>query len=197
MLEQFPGREVSIHAPAKGRHLLGGNTGMVHEFQSTPPRRGDPGQGQRGHRRERFNPRPREGATPWPISRLRWASCFNPRPREGATHGHAGRQHPDMVSIHAPAKGRLSGSDKLLAVPLFQSTPPRRGDCDLQHPWWHRDVSIHAPAKGRRNHNGGHADRGGFNPRPREGATDGAVSRVRYASVSIHAPAKGRRLHRR
>ena len=55
---------VSIHAPAKGR-------------RDARERRSD--------RVERFNPRPREGATARPARRVTRQASFNPRPREGAT----------------------------------------------------------------------------------------------------------------
>ena len=105
------------------------------------------------------------------------AACcasFNPRPREGATLEHDPGGDHLIVSIHAPAKGRLR---------LGRLSPePER-------------VSIHAPAKGRRRHPGGTFGRvvtfqstpprrgdvpppgsrgtlrSSFNPRPREGAT--------------------------
>ena len=183
-------------------------------FQSTPPRRGDCRARRGPHRRRRFNPRPREGATSQPRHAIEL----------------------DSVSIHAPAKGRRVGDWHRRS--RFQSTPPRRGDgTDLQR---RCDVSIHAPAKGRqpsmrpyrpwrtrfnpRPREGATARPGrswrsqsdGFNPRPREGATSDArrtiVALAEFqstpprrgdrarcrdgrscSSVSIHAPAKGRR----
>jgi len=76
------------------------------------------------------------------------------------------------VSIHAPAKGRLTHCDS-------ESSP--------------LSVSIHAPAKGRPTTAClSLTSLSSFNPRPREGAT-GCRHRAQHgAQVSIHAPAKGR-----
>ena len=60
-----------------------------------------------------FNPRPREGATGAVPGTGQPGSLggFNPRPREGATTADAGDTASSApVSIHAPVKGRLSGS---------------------------------------------------------------------------------------
>ena len=53
---------------------------------------------------------------------------FNPRPREGATRQLVFPAQPEMVSIHAPVKGR----------------PHTTGGI-----WMVSPVSIHAPVKGR------------------------------------------------
>ncbi len=187
--------EVSIHAPAKGRLRPVGLGHGRGRFQSTPPRRGDRTAPSCTVAPSGFNPRPREGATSHTMSRVNLAGGFNPRPREGAT-----------------AEGDLHAK----LNELFQSTPPRRGDLPRRPGAVRGLVSIHAPAKGRRLalHSG--RDLGGFNPRPREGATfpgglerpqprcfnprprEGATHRgahpPRPAWVSIHAPAKGRQL---
>ena len=101
---------------------------------------------------------------------------------------------PVGVSIHAPAKGATAGFGHPRSTAVkFQSTPPRRG---RRH---RRDVkvdgkvvSIHAPAKGATQLSRiCWRYRKRFNPRPREGATDGAKSDRRPVGVSIHAPAKG------
>ena len=163
--------EVSIHAPAKGRLDRAAHDLRSTGFQSTPPRRGDEYCTDPCFRVERgFNPRPREGATSG-CDEIRSSQGFNPRPREGATRPTRRRYARDLVSIHAPAKGRPSNGVTPLRRLRFQSTPPRRGDStDYTASTW-RAVSIHAPAKGRL----GDARRSSA-----------------MASVSIHAPAKGR-----
>ena len=185
-------------------------------FQSTPPRRGDGNYTSQGYGGSGFNPRPREGAThdstsggtvlgsfnprpregatdppfrPLPGSmfqstpprrgdlshrtRPQASRGFNPRPREGATRRSRALPTAEKVSIHAPAKGRRSPLWWRVTSLRFQSTPPRRGDY---------------AASGA----GGGCGRG-FNPRPREGATEPARFAPFRAAVSIHAPAKGRR----
>ena len=167
-----PASSVSIRAPARGRPLRAREHADTQEFQSAPPRGGD------------FCP------TVW-LSR---SGCFNPRPREGATRGTGGGYWNVVVSIRAPARGR---------------PPVMRQSCEVQQ------VSIRAPARGRRANLAdgtsawvfqsapprggdmcGRAMRPGpdsFNPRPREGATDGERVNLRVADVSIRAPARGRR----
>ena len=55
----------------------------------------------------------------------------------------------DVVSIHAPARGRpgfcLSGGKYI----KFQFTPPRGGDKIMEDEAKRESVSIHAPARGR------------------------------------------------
>ena len=53
-------------------------------------------------------------------------------------------------------------------------------------------VSIHAPVKGRLCAGCSCAAWGGFNPRPREGATNEDLGKYMTQDVSIHAPVKGR-----
>ena len=188
-------------------------------FRSTPPRRGDSSSRATRTSSRSFDPRPREGATSdegslnpsflfrsTPPRRgdtqvmplLSEIHGFDPRPREGATAAIGVGGRSCIVSIHAPAKGRLrhrllgnsslrvsihapaKGRQGWIGRPpekmTFRSTPPRRGD---HRPHFRGDlakVSIHAPAKGRLQRRG----------EPR-GIKD----------VSIHAPAKGRRQRRR
>ncbi len=99
-------RNVSIHAPAKGRTASSTTSGATAAFQSTPPRRGE------GGRDQAVSPHGR----------------FNPRPREGANFGVAVAVLGVLVSIHAPAKGRRFSSATLSVLTRFQSTPPRRGE---------------------------------------------------------------------
>jgi len=75
------------------------------------------------------------------------------------------------VSIHAPAKGRLSNFVMLIMNLMFQSTPLQRGDSVPYMLSNNSNVSIHAPAKGR--------------------PENSQKSHI-YKVVSIHAPAKGR-----
>ena len=49
---------------------------------------------------------------------------FNPRPREGATLATRGDQNSIDVSIHAPVRGRLPIDEEFLNQTMFQSTPP-------------------------------------------------------------------------
>ncbi len=83
-------------------------------FQSTPPRRGDRQTNVVSPRKSSFNPRPREGAT-------LWGGELNPR---------------YVVSIHAPAKGRLYSPVASNPCFSFQSTPPRRGDSAIPTGCW-------------------------------------------------------------
>ena len=195
---------------------------MPTRFQSTPPRRGDrnaisatsrlarvsihaPAKGRptaaavRLAHRQRFNPRPREGATTCRRSRRAGRDRFQstpPRrgrrrrgsaatsttsvsihaPAQGATSRHRVLARSiSSVSIHAPAKGAtVAGQVPSLDRPeQFQSTPPRRGDVRAcRGDRLPHAVSIHAPAKG---------------------ATSLiAVDLVMPYAVSIHAPARGR-----
>ncbi len=142
---------VSIHAPAQGATLETGAFNCLHEFQSTPPRRGRhnptlvfPYYG-RG-----FNPRPRAGGDEVVSYSFNVPSRFNPRPRaggDGVDGGHRaggefqstpprrGRlvwdeyvRQTNLVSIHAPAQGATAGLLVFLTLKRsFQSTPPRRG----------------------------------------------------------------------
>jgi len=77
--------KVSIHAPARGRHPFRSVKSWALVFQSTPPRGGDQGRMRTGRMRLGFNPRPRAGATD--------------KGREQVAQW--------LVSIHAPARGRL------------------------------------------------------------------------------------------
>ena len=75
----------------------------------------------------RFNPRPRE-------RRLPRAAFFRPlavsihAPAKGRLTPRRPRSWPFGVSIHAPAKGRPRNNRPQRSLKMFQSTPPRRGD---------------------------------------------------------------------
>ena len=120
---------ISIHAPAKGATYILPPELPSSRFQSTLPRR---------ERRSsnisavkwscHFNPRSREGSDEG------WNQCideitgdFNPRSREGSDFNIQAAEFPEMISIHAPAKG---------------ATTYDFGDITYNR------ISIHAPAKG-------------------------------------------------
>ena len=163
--------QVSIHAPAKGRHGgIDGDRSARWSFNPRP-REGATGLARcAGSARLSFNPRPREGATQAADDSRRRATSFNPRPREGATRRRDAAMAEPRVSIHAPAKGRPV-ADRTFVFDV---------------------VSIHAPAKGRPESCWATRPSISFNPRPREGATPPAGRADPLRSVSIHAPAKGR-----
>ena len=163
---------VSIHAPARGRPSAEpAEPPRPARFRSTPPRGGDSRSRACGGSRRSFDPRPREGAT-WHLDahgaigefrstpprggdpRRGSPGCgsarFDPRPREGATTGHSVADRKAIVSIHAPARGRLAAADARPWRRMFRSTPPRGGDANIPSRW---------------------STTFGFDPRPREGAT--------------------------
>ncbi len=163
---------VSIHAPARGRPGRALMQKLPAGFQSTPPRGGDA----------------------WPPRVATAPGCFNPRPRAGATIAGSRERRREMVSIHAPARGRLTLAVTSSMARMFQSTPPRGGDpsdcvCTrgrgsfqstpprggdhLGFPLCTTDTWFQStPPRG-----GDHVHLGvgrhvvGFNPRPRAGAT--------------------------
>ena len=161
-----------------------------------------------------FNPRTREGATQpadyaqivsvvfqsthprgcdhWRLYVLHMRAGFNPRTREGATHELERGFDGGAVSIHAPARVRRPGRCPRRCAHGFQSTHPR--GCDparaktcgrwlfqSTHPRGcdHSDVGIDHPPQS-------------FNPRTREGATNGLDADKLDGKVSIHAPARVR-----
>jgi len=212
-------KKVSIHAPAKGRHLARvANAEPTKSFNPRPREGATRPPGSFSRRCSRFNPRPREGATPLSAVVTCFWWSFNPRPREGATFSFdALVQILGLFQSTPPRRGDVHPSHALAYDSGFQSTPPRRGDGRVvMQKMRERMVSIHAPAKGRRPivtcPRFGPL---GFNPRPREGATpvclpqedrlvwfqstpprrgDGIIPPfpVSFSGVSIHAPAKGR-----
>ena len=98
---------ISIHAPAKGATSLT----LFTSFS-----------------KKHFNPRSREGSDGTVSAQLHQESDFNPRSREGSdflrTRPHG---HPQVISIHAPAKGATFFSNCIFFC---------------------NSISIHAPAKG-------------------------------------------------
>jgi hypothetical protein len=121
---------------------------------------------------------------------MKWEGCFDPRPGKGATDGLAQVRDDDVVSIHAPAKGRPFF--RVVPVPRESFDPrPRKGATGRRQR--RHFVSIHAPAKGRpifvvwvRTF--------GFRSTPPQRGDFALTVILRDVSgrVSIHAPAKGR-----
>ena len=140
---------VSIHAPVKGRLTPSISKRLW----------------------KSFNPRPREGATYRYAHHFPRHDCFNPRPREGATYRYYLSLGLNLVSIHAPVKGRLKRKNFLLCRICFNPRP--REGATKAHGWSNRwtEVSIHAPVKGRPIRHRCESICKSFNPRPREGAT--------------------------
>src|SRR5208283_1898593 len=142
---------VSIHAPAKGRQSARHQQTPAHRVSIHAPAKGRHPR-QRNHWLfSRFQSTPPRRGDKRRLSSRATSGSFNPRPREGATPKSKSLLESEEVSIHAPAKGRPSTIDARLFPALpFQSTPPRRGD------------SVRIAVLRRL---------AGFNPRPREGAT--------------------------
>ena len=168
-------RNISIHAPSRGRR----KTDMIESkpiiFQSTPPHGGDNDSVQRlfdaeisihapsrgrpikksfPARLHNFNPRPLTGATVAQGLQVFRADDFNPRPLTGATPFALVVVPFNLISIHAPSRGRLTDMTDCYIVSPFQSTPPHGGDPVCRQLWV-----------------------GGFdfNPRPLTGATSAAA----------------------
>ena len=144
-------RQVSIHAPAKGRldRARLGPTARIsfnprpregatlhrmtscrarQRFQSTPPRRGDLAvEAMRLRIRSFQSTPPRRGDRVDVDARDVWHG-FNPRPREGATSPADGSDAAGAVSIHAPAKGATSTGQARTVTPVQCFNPrPREG----------------------------------------------------------------------
>src|SRR5208337_966975 len=142
-----------------------------------------------------FNPRPREGATPTRLATSSGGVMFQSTPPRRGDIGRPRRHARDVVSIHAPAKGRPTqlatpaiscigfnprpregatwrpGSRRTLPA-WFQSTPPRRGDHRLAMQWRVPHEFQSTP--------------------PRRGDLLFLQVDLIPTYVSIHAPAKGR-----
>ena len=169
-----PQREVSTHAPARGRPNFSKRLPIsAVAFQLTPPRGGDriqlprrvrpqrvsthaPARGRpvraprsrAGYRR--FNSRPREGATAVCCCFRFTVPCFNSRPREGATPYHRLPAPPPPCFNSRPREGATRRRSRPMAAKSrFQLTPPRGGDPDGQVAGEPAVVSTHAPARGR------------------------------------------------
>ena len=116
--------QVSIHAPVKGRLLSLAFCCVGFCFNPRPREGATLGIKTSGPLTSCFNPRPREGATVQVLLVWLQKNCFNPRPREGATSWHEENLRYEIVSIHAPVKGRPRARFTSSRLPAFQSTPP-------------------------------------------------------------------------
>ncbi len=190
---QRPG-SISIHAPIRGRPEAG--------VRRVPIAR-------------HFNPRPLAGAT-HPDPGCGRARCnFNPRPLAGATQLRHHCPSQQLISIHAPLRGRLVVllQDGLLFpisihAPLrerrehplhffykgkFQSTPPCGGDFGFHGSPSHELTFQSTPPCGGDPEPIINADQlKNFNPRPLAGATGRDGTQLDGARISIHAPLRGR-----
>ena len=141
---------ISIHAPLRGRHLKEKDKIEAAIFQSTPPCGGD--------------------YTEHGLSAM--GPDFNPRPLAGATYAVVGQFFVNLISIHAPLRGRQPFERDLIGQMYFNPRPL----AGATHPGF-----SGAPG---RNH---------FNPRPLAGATSFHVAVALSVKISIHAPLRGRR----
>src|SRR5271157_3054580 len=99
-----------------------------------------------------------------------------------------------VVSIHAPAKGRRTRVDEDVWTDWFQSTPPRRGDRRRQH-GLRPDRRFQSTPPRRGDHpcsfRSSHRPRFQSTPPRRGDNIAGGWNKLAW-KVSIHAPAKGR-----
>ncbi len=165
-----------------------------------------------------FNPRPRAGGDPPPVTAAPTCLQFQSTPPRGGRHPPSvDSEATCRVSIHAPAWGATDRCRRSeVSVSGFQSTPPRGGRhaTSLARSAARR-VSIHAPARGAtRPSSRSRAAPPSFNPRPRAGGDwrtgvdcsaadefqstpprggrpDRGACPSRIVDVSIHAPARG------
>ena len=133
----------------RGRPITTPVFSLVWIFQSTPPCGGDFFIAPLPDGPHDFNPRPLAGAT-------RFSPCFDVR---------------QVISIHAPLRGRPNFPRSRFALGVFQSTPPCGGDQITYSRQKMSCISIHAPLRGRR-----------------------TVQNIGYLyqHISIHAPLRGR-----
>ena len=132
------------------------------------------------------------------MSRPRGTNRFNPRPREGATGGTITSLTLMPVSIHAPVKGRRTRWWRWRPITGFNPRP-REGATYRQafvpqllksfNPRPREGATASRPGRISTRTNW---QPGSFNPRPREGATRYTYGALFGNSVSIHAPVKGR-----
>ena len=120
---------------------------------------------------ERFNPHPREGGDPTPLSRPPRTQRFNPHPREGGDLTPvADRQRMPSFNPHPREGGDHRRRSSASSSPGFNPHPREGGDGQGEDA---RDVKR------------------GFNPHPREGGDRFARPTRHGANVSIHTPVKG------
>ena len=106
----------------------------------------------------------------------------------------------EVISIHAPLRGRRYDSEGHVVAVRISIHAPLRGRQDLPDPGLSDFfISIHAPLRGRPYSRAHHQLRPDFNPRPLAGATSCRASLIVFMMISIHAPLRGRRsnIHRR
>ena len=119
---------ISIHAPAKGATMIGGES--------------DSGTGISIHA-------PAKGATcgPRKWSAMRW--YFNPRSREGSDQTDKQTEPTARISIHAPAKGATSmAPDTRRRLVISIHAPAKGATAKTGLLACIKVISIHAPAKG-------------------------------------------------
>ena len=144
-------------------------------FRSAPPRGGDrlPA---RGYRVEPgFDPRPREGATPRIGDAVDGHIVSIRAPARGRLDRGAILPVGRRVSIRAPARGRLPVVRELSAAKQFRSAPPRGGDASLWTMLCRCRVSIRAPARGRPERYGLPVPRPKFRSAPPRGGDRAAI----------------------
>ncbi len=100
-------RNVSIHAPAKGRQQVAAIQAQAAEFRSTPLRRGDLVCTRLFSAIAGFDPRPCEGATLIGLAIYAIIAVSIHAPAKGRPPSRHASSALIDVSIHAPAKGRL------------------------------------------------------------------------------------------
>ena len=124
---------VSTHAPARGRPQRDGDVVVGGVGVSTHA----PARGRRGllqslsDAAERFNSRPREGATVRTHTAAHWWIVSTHAPARGRPRSAPARKWDLTVSTHAPARGRRGGRYQHERGYEFQLTPPRGGDREL------------------------------------------------------------------
>ena len=143
------GREVSIHAPARGATRAHGVNGGDEMFQFTRPRGARPGPGGEDAGRNRFNSRAREGRDVRVHHGVLLNDGFNSRAREGRDGECYTLDGRKVVSIHAPARGATSNPARPISLASVSIHAPARGatqeGCNARR---RSTVSIHAPARG-------------------------------------------------
>ena len=113
-----PGRNVSIHAPARGATRQNKHPRHFGRVSIHAPARGATAcQGESRHDTRSFNPRPRAGGDSVSRPGDLWICGFNPRPRAGGDDGH---KKIDRAGI------------------CFNPRPRAGGDCYFATPWYQR-----------------------------------------------------------
>ena len=118
---------ISIHAPLRGRHLKEKDKIEAAIFQSTPPCGGD--------------------YTEHGLSAM--GPDFNPRPLAGATYAVVGQFFVNLISIHAPLRGRQPFERDLIGQMYFNPRPLAGATSFHVAVALSVKISIHAPLRGR------------------------------------------------